>query len=289
MYRLLAAAAPIFMSIQALASNLGPIGPTLSDIDSNVNAGLVQDGKSPQNTLASEVRDAVVLISNEGAVTLTAQVFLGSNPCLAEGVKLNWTKKTVGSKVLMIPQRSLAKTQSLCSSEHNPVYSNISTTITGDLKTIFLANYRGRSHQKVLNELVAVLQLKTFGGYCQNRCPESSLTVKQDGDISETRTIFSDWNGEIERIEFQELGILSAVAMKNLGRRIQNTEKSKLYNSTPDDPYCADTPENSYILTKPDMESFVFARYINCHLYKTRDFNAESLLSFLTGLNSIRR
>jgi len=86
-------------------------------------------------------------------------VTLGSNPCVADGVKVQLTEKVVGNTLFVI---ALSKTPAdhqnrICTMEYNPISAKVKTTVQYDrtvIKNVIIKNVNEQGNDVDALELV---------------------------------------------------------------------------------------------------------------------------------------
>jgi|GEM_PF-1286058 len=96
---------------------------------------------------------------NYASLVVSGMVTLGSNPCVADGVKVQLTEKVVGNTLFVI---ALSKTPAdhqnrICTMEYNPISAKVKTTVQYDrtvIKNVIIKNVNEQGNDVDALELV---------------------------------------------------------------------------------------------------------------------------------------
>ena len=141
--------------------------------------------------------------------------------------------------------------------------------------------------KKQLKGLVALVSSETFGGFCRGRCPKTTLTIKNDGDVSRTRITYKDFTADVDSVSYLPLAKLSSFSMANVRKKVNALENGPLIDQNEDEPICADAPITRYSVVKTDLETFPIGKRQDCHTYQIRDYRARSLIELISSLSTL--
>ncbi|MBC7538807.1 MAG: hypothetical protein H7281_08300 [Bacteriovorax sp.] len=108
----------------------------------------------------------------------------------------------------------------------------------------------------------------------------NQVSVSENGKITRVKQVRAAVTREV-------LGQLSANAVQSLKDQIEGiADNAKLVDPNPKAPRCMDAPSSSVSVNKGGKEITITTRN-SCHTSTVEDSNAYSLISLITGLNSL--
>jgi len=99
-----------------------------------------------------------------------------------------------------------------------------------------------------------IVEMKTFGGYCHGRCPETKIKILSNGVVNATYTVFNrpvlnpdGSTGPEKEVKRVRLANLSRPLLKKLKQELKKYKVEKeLKDTNPNGPRCSDSATTTY-------------------------------------------
>lgn len=226
------------------------------------------------------VRSAWMTYEND-RVYLSAELFEGSNPCTAEGVKVGW-KETVTEqgRTVIVPHRTQTEPR-ICTREYNPQFHVMTTEITSPISSTSLAHYGRLDVTQSLKALTPVIQSIRNGGFCRGRCPKTILSLTRNRELA---SITLTYEGGFDAEPSVSRKLIKKIDKKELQQVLFQTiwlQPGELVDENEGQPICMDAPFTHYNVFNYWYQPIKIGKNENCHQFRLTQPTAKKLIEYI--------